>query len=102
MNFSDFTTPSTPLFFKCNTGTFKIPDIYALEVAKLIHNFLSKKSDSFRNFFVLQNEVHHYSTRSSSSKNIFLPRLNITLGKHSLRYQGTLIWSKVPASIKAL
>ena len=41
INFSDFTTPSTPLFFKCNT--LKIPDIYTLEVAKLIHNFLSKK-----------------------------------------------------------
>ena len=101
MNFSDFTAPSTPLFFKCNT--LKIPDIYTLEVAKLIHNFLSKKNpDSFTNFFLLQNEVHHYSTRSSSSKNIFLPRLNTTLGKHSLRYQGALIWSKVPASIKTL
>ena len=41
MNFSDFTTPSTPLFFKCNI--LKIPDIYTLELAKLIHNFLSKK-----------------------------------------------------------
>ena len=52
MTFSDFTTPSTPLFFKCNT--LKIPDIYTLEVAKLIHNFLSKKNpDSFTNFFLL-------------------------------------------------
>ena len=58
MNFSDFTTPSTPLFFKCNT--LKIPDIYTLEVVKLIHNFLSKKTpDSFTNFFLLQNKVHH-------------------------------------------
>ena len=65
MNFSDFTTPSTPLFFKCNT--LKIPDIYTLEVAKLIHNFLSKKNpDSFRNFFyckmkfttILQDHLH--------------------------------------------
>ena len=30
MNFLDFSTPSIPLYFKCNT--LKIPDIYTLEV----------------------------------------------------------------------
>ena len=52
--------------------------------------------DSFSNFFLLQNEVHYYPTRSSSAKNIFIPRLNTTLGKHSLRYQGAMIWPQVP------
>ena len=95
MNFSDFTAPSTPLFFKGNS--LKIPDIYTLEVAKLIH------TDSFTNFFLLQNEVHHYSTY----KIIFIKKYIFTsvkyyLRKTLLRYQGALIWSKVPASIKTL
>ena len=80
MNFFDFTAPSKPLFYKCNT--LKICDIYTLEVAKLIHNCLSNNTpDSFSNFFLLQNKVHYHPTRSSSAKNIFIPRLNTTLGK---------------------
>ena len=97
MNFSDFTTPSTPLFFKCNT--LKIPDIYTLEVAKLIYNFLSKKT-------LILSQIFSYCkmkfTIILQDQKIFLPWLNTTLGKHSLRYQRALIWSKVPASIKKL
>ena len=81
INFSNYQAPFTPLYFKCNT--LKIIDIYQLEVAKFVHNYLAKKlPDSFMNYFALQNEIYQHSTRSFTAKNIFIPRLSSRLAQH--------------------
>ena len=98
INFSNYQAPFTPLYFKCNT--LKIIDIYQLEVAKLVHNYLDKKLlDSFMNYFALQNEI--YQHKGFYKKNLYT-KLSLRRTQDCLRYQGALICSEVPTLMKCL
>ena len=45
-------------------------------------------------------KIHYHSTRLATSKNLFLPRVNSSSGKCSLKFIGPKVWSSIPNEIK--
>ena len=39
--------------------------------------------------------VHSYNLRNSSI-NLYIPKLKLEIGKHSLHYRGSVLWNKIP------
>ena len=53
----------------------KLEDLYNFEMAKLMYQFTrSKLPLNFKHYFAYSSDVSSYSTRHSSSNDIFLPR----------------------------
>ena len=51
-------------------------------------------------YFVPLSSIHYHSTRLATSKNLFLPRVNSSSGKCSLKCIGPKVWSSIPDDIK--
>ena len=54
----------------------------------------------FDEYFVPLSSIHYHSTRLATSKNLFLPRVNSSSGKCSLKFIGPKVWSSIPDDIK--
>ena len=54
----------------------------------------------FDEYFILLNSIHYHSTRIATSKNLFVPRVNSSSGKCSLKFTGPKVWSSIPDDIK--
>ena len=81
----------------------QIQDIYELEMAKFMHSFHHKRLPSvFDNYFKYLSLQHHYITRSTSNKNLYLQRMKTHRGLTSFSYNGIKIWNKIPINIKLL
>ena len=82
-DFNDIPGPlaaSTPIFAKLEI--LKLKDIFIFQISRFIHNCLrSKINNNFHNWFILNNEIHNYHTRSNYqiafniivTNNLFIP-----------------------------
>ena len=84
-----------------NLGILKIIDLYAYEVAKLIHQHTMQKLPyCFTSFFTNISDIHAKNTRSNSKNNFYLPKYSTTRCQKSIRFQGPEIWNSLSPEIR--
>ena len=72
----------------------KLEDLYKFEMAKLMYQFThSKLSLNFNHYFAYSSDVSSYSTRHTSSNDIFLLQFMSSKTQHSINI-GAKIWNK--------
>ena len=99
MTFSNFRTPSKPLFKRLEIlNGFDLAKFQLCELAYRHSN--SMLPDIFCNLFTSVDSVHNYNTRSKSNKCLFLPRQNLNCGKFGVKYAGATSWNELPTHIK--
>ena len=66
-----------------------LPKQYSFSVSKFMHSCHNKLlPNHFDEYFIPLSSIHYHSTRLATSKNLFLPRVNSSSGKCSLKYIG--------------
>ena len=65
-----------------------------------LHYKYGKRPETFDNYFVKNDSIHSYYTRSASKIHIDFKRTNY--GKFSLQYRGAIIWNSLPNDLKEL
>ena len=99
MTFNSLTTSSNPLFIELKL--LKLNDIYNLKVGLAMRQMVREKSLATYDISLISTS-HHYSTRSSSKYNCFIPFVRTNIGKSLIKYQGPIIWNSIPKEIKNL
>ena len=97
ITFSDFKSPSAPLYFKLQMLT--ITDIYNLKLATLIHNIHNHKFTGSNNLVLLQ-DFHSYQTRLANSNNFFQQFTSSNLTQSTFSSAGLRFWRSLPNDIK--
>ena len=78
-----------------------LPKLYSSSVGKFMHSYHNKLlPNHFDEYFIPLSSIHYHSTRLATSKNLFLPRVNSSSGKCSLKFIGPKVWSSIPDDIK--
>jgi len=78
-----------------------LPKLYSFSVGKFMHSYRNKLlPNHFDEYFIPLSSIHYHSTRLTTSKNLFLPRVNSSSGKCSLKFIGPKVWSSIPDDIK--
>jgi len=78
-----------------------LPKLYSFSVGKFMHSYHNKLlPNHFDEYFVPLSSIHYHSTKLATSKNLFLPRVNSSSGKFSLKFIGPKVWSSIPDDIK--
>ena len=78
-----------------------LPKLYSFSVGKFMHSYHNKLlPNHFDEYFIPLSSIHYDSTRLATSKNLFLPRVNSTSAKCSLKLIGPKVWSSIPNDIK--
>ena len=91
----------TPIYRRLQV--LKINDLYKLETAKFMHQFLDKSLPaSFEKYFTHTTFVHCHSTRTSERNDYFLPHFSTSRLQHSIRFSGVKIWNSIPCKFKNL
>ena len=73
----------TPQYYKYKI--LKLEDLYSFEIAKLMYQFThSKLPLNFKHYFAYSSDVSSYSTRHTSSNDIFLSRSMSSKTQHSI------------------
>ena len=80
----------------------KIPEIYKLEIFKLMFRHTRYNiPERFCSFFKNISSIHIRTTRSSSNRrNYYLPCYRSNKLQRSLKYQGVKIWNSLPNNLK--
>jgi len=82
-------------------NTLCFPKLYSFSVGKFMHSYHNQLlPNHFDEYFILLNSIHYHSTRIATSKNLFVPRVNSSSGKCSLKFTGPKVWSSMPDDIK--
>jgi len=77
------------------------PKLYSFSVGKCMHSYHNKLlPNHFDGYFVPLSSIHYHSTRLATSKNLFLPKVNSSSGKCSLKFIGPKVCSSLPDDIK--
>ena len=75
--------------------------IYNILLFSFMHSYHNKLlPNHFDEYFIPLSSIHYHSTRLATSKNLFLPRVNSSSGKCSLKFIGPKVWSSIPDDIK--
>jgi len=78
-----------------------LPTLYIFSVGKFMHSYHNKLlPNHFDEYFVPLSSIHNHSTRLATSEHLFLPRVNSSSGKCSLKFIGPKVWSSIPDDIK--
>ena len=78
-----------------------LPKLYSFSVGKFMHSYHNKLlPNHFDEYFIPLCSIHYHSTRLTTSKNLFLPRVNSSSGECSLKFIGPKVWSSIPYNIK--
>ena len=81
----------------------RLPKLYSFSVGKFMHSYHNKLLlHHFDEYFIPLSSINYHSTRLATSRNLFLPRVNSSSGKCSLKFIGPKIWSSIPDDIKFL
>ena len=98
------------LLFLCLSNTIvmvqhlnilRLPKLYSFSVGKFMHSYHNKLlPNHFDEYFVPLSSIHYHSTRLATSKNSFLPRVNSSSVRCSLKFIGPKVWSSIPDNIK--
>ena len=84
-----------------NLKVLKVPEIFELQIGKLIHK--SKYHLSVGDNKLLElNLFHNYNTRLSTKSNFYLNLPRTNLGKNSFSFIGPKVWQSVPEELKSL
>jgi len=79
----------------------RLPKLYSFSVGKFMHSYHNKLlPNHFDEYFIRLSSIHYHSTRLATSKNPFLPRVNSSSGKCSLKFIDPKVWSSIPDDIK--
>jgi len=66
-----------------------------------MHSYHNKLlPNHFDEYFIPLSSIHYHSTRLATSRNLFLPRVNSSSGKCSLKFSSPKVWSSIPDDIK--
>ena len=96
--YADRLAHSEPLFK--NLQLLKLPDIYNLQVAKIMHKYTNNSWVGSYNIKSVKS-IHSHNTRSSHA-NFYHPSFSTNLMKQALSISGPRVWSKVPEELKNL
>ena len=78
-----------------------LPKLYSFSIGKFMHFYHNKLlPNHFDEYFIPLSSIHYHSTRLVTSENLFLPRVNSSSGKCSLKFIGPKEWSSIPDDIK--
>ena len=58
-------------------------------------HYYGKRLETFDTYFVKNDSIHSYNTRSAS-------KIHIDYGQFSLRHRGAIIWNSLPNDLKEL
>ena len=95
----NYRSPITPHFYKL--GVLKIADQYTFEVGKMMYQH-SKQAlpPCISSFFSPISSIHSRRTRSSTKKNLYIPKFSFSRCQKSIKYQGAKIWNSIPINIR--
>ena len=62
--------------------------LYSFSASNFMHSYNKLLPNHFDEYFVPLSSIHYHSTRLATSKNLFLPRVNSSSGKCSLKFTG--------------
>ena len=97
ITFSSFRCHTAPLFKELN-----ILDIYKLRKLHTCLFAFDLKNNHYahdiNNYFDVL--PHNYPTRFASNYNFYIPRVDLTINKHSFKYAATMHWNSLPLSLK--
>ena len=99
MTFTDSFTSIKPAYK--NRKVLNVENVSFFEAAKFmsaIHN--NSIPDAFKDYFIPLS--HSYSTRTKNKANYTVPRPRTNLGKRSIKYQGIIVWGKIPHELQNL
>ena len=94
----DYRDHTEPLFQEMKLLT--LSDIYFLETAISMHRIHYKKHNITSNLFKTAASIHKHYTRYSDKDNYYLQPTNLSLGRKAIIVTGTVIWAKIPPSLK--
>ena len=78
-----------------------IPKLYSFSIGIFMHSCHNKLlSNHFDEYFIPLSSIHHHSAILATSTHLFLPRVNSSSGKCSLKFVGPKVWSSIPDDIK--
>ena len=89
----------SPYPFYSKFEILKLPDLYNLEIDKLVHaHFKNKLPSSLSNYFTLTSQVSLRSIRSTQTpkKLLYIPRYSTNWLQRCIKYQGVKIWNDIP------
>ena len=99
MTFSNYTEETRPLF-----ESLEILNIFELNTyltAVFMYSYYHDKLPAFfNNFFITNDNLHSYNTRSVREIHIEFNRTNY--GKFSMRYRGAIVWNSLPSEIRKI
>ena len=84
-----------------NLKVLKIPEVFELQVGKLIQRLKSHTTVGDNNLIELS-LIHNYNTRLSAKSNFYLSLPRTNLGKNSFSFNGPRVWQSVPEELKSL
>jgi len=68
-----------------------------------MHSYYNKLlPNHFDDYFIQISSIHSYSTRLTTSNNLFLLRVTSSSGKYSLTFVGQKVYFSIPDGIKSL
>ena len=99
MTFTDIYTSIKPAYN--DKKILNVENVSFFEAAKFMHAIhYHSNPDAFKDYFIPLS--HSYSTRTKNMANYTVPRPRTNLGKRSIKYQGIIVWGKVPHKLQNL
>ena len=98
----NYSEKATPFYIKLKI--LKIPELFKLEVAKLVHKHVHNNLPiPLSNLFKKSHESSTRSTRFSSNPfNLSIPLYRSSRLQRCIRYQGAKVWNSIPTEIRKL
>ena len=83
--------------------TFKIRDLYELNLLKLAHKIVhhtSQLPSIFHDYLTFNHNIHSYNTRHKND--IFVHQIHTTLGSKAFTFKSHQLWNTLPKHIKEI
>jgi len=82
--------------------TLPIDKLYEFRLLLLMHNFVHHKHrlpNAFLHYFVPNKAIHDFNTRTKTDFHLY--SVNKTQGQKCVKYNGSLLWNRLPSSLKS-
>jgi len=98
-------TPVIELCRNFNTGTLPLPQLHQFQLWYfcLVHKYLHCNSQLpvvFSKYFTLNNDIHHYNTRST--ENLHLTRVSTAREARNVKFKASQLWNTLPEMLKCV
>ena len=79
----------------------KLPELYTLEIAKLMHQYSHYTlPQPFSTFVTFNSSVHERFTKAKTENKLYIPKFSTTRSQKSFKYQEATIWNSIPTEIQ--